>query len=170
MIILRVYQAKALKDLHKGISDSEVMQELHSFWAMKIAVQALGRAMSTLVVQEHHLWLNLAEMQDVEKASIAQGGLFSAQQFLAVKKADKDHQTYHALACVHFQGSQTPEVSSPACSLSGPASCEDCISPAWQPDPSCPHAGSCTIKNPHRALTGDPGMERLLTRLPQDWG
>ncbi|KAL0186328.1 hypothetical protein M9458_017998, partial [Cirrhinus mrigala] len=35
--------------------------------AMKVTAQALGRAMSTMVVQERHLWLNLAEMRDVEE-------------------------------------------------------------------------------------------------------
>ncbi len=52
--------------------------------------------MSTMVVQERHLWLNLAEMKDVDKArfleaSISQAGLFGdtvegfAQQFSAVQ-------------------------------------------------------------------------------------
>lgn len=79
-----------------------MMQELHLannyvLRATKITVQALGQAMSTLVVQEHHLWLNLTEIRDAEKvhflyAPISQGGLFSdtvvdfAQQFLTVKK------------------------------------------------------------------------------------
>ncbi len=53
--------------------------------------------MSTMVVQERHLWLNLAEKKDVDKAcfldaSISQAGLFGdtvegfAQQFLAVQQ------------------------------------------------------------------------------------
>ncbi len=53
--------------------------------------------MSTMVVQERHLWLNLAEMKDVDKARfldapISQGGLFGdtvegfAQQFSAVQQ------------------------------------------------------------------------------------
>ncbi len=57
----------------------------------------LGKAMSTMVVQERHLWLNLAEMKDVDKARfldapISQGGLFGdtvegfAQQFSAVQQ------------------------------------------------------------------------------------
>ncbi|KAI2646434.1 Gag-Pro-Pol polyprotein [Labeo rohita] len=60
--------------------------------ATKVTAQALGRAMSTMVVQERHLWLNLAEMRDTEKvrfidAPISQAGLFGetveefAQQF-----------------------------------------------------------------------------------------
>ncbi len=53
--------------------------------------------MSTMVVQERHLWLNLAEMKDADKARfldapISQAGLFGdtvegfAQQFSAVQQ------------------------------------------------------------------------------------
>lgn len=63
----------------------------------KVMTQALGQAMSMLVVQEQHLWLYLEEMRDAEKVCflyvpISQGCLFSdtiediAQQFSAVKK------------------------------------------------------------------------------------
>ncbi|KAI2644283.1 50S ribosomal protein L15 [Labeo rohita] len=76
MAILQVYQAKVLKDLHEGVPDPELLQELRS---------------------ERHLWLNLAEMRDVEKvrfldAPISQAGLFGetveefAQQFSMVKQ------------------------------------------------------------------------------------
>ncbi len=60
--------------------------------------------MSTMVVQEHHLWINLAEMKDVVKvrfldASVSQAGLFSdtvegfAQQFSAVQKQTESDQS-----------------------------------------------------------------------------
>ncbi len=57
---LRVYQAKALKELHEGGPNQEVLQELclatdYALWVTKVTAQALGRAMSTLVVQECHL-------------------------------------------------------------------------------------------------------------------
>ncbi|KAL0195617.1 hypothetical protein M9458_009189, partial [Cirrhinus mrigala] len=66
MAILQMYQAKVLKDLHEGVPDPELLQELRSVTdyalrATKVTAQALGRAMSTMVVQEHHLRLNLAE-------------------------------------------------------------------------------------------------------------
>ncbi|KAL0198547.1 hypothetical protein M9458_007087, partial [Cirrhinus mrigala] len=69
MPILQVYQAKVLKDLHEGVPDPELLHELRSatdyaFRATKVTAQALGRAMSTMMVQERHLWLNLAEMRD----------------------------------------------------------------------------------------------------------
>ncbi|KAL0146880.1 hypothetical protein M9458_057819 [Cirrhinus mrigala] len=86
MAILQVYQAKVLKDLHEGVPDPELLQELcsatdYALRATKVMAQALGRAMSTMVVQEPHLWLNLAKMRDAEKvrfldALISQAGLF----------------------------------------------------------------------------------------------
>ncbi|KAL0157267.1 hypothetical protein M9458_048513, partial [Cirrhinus mrigala] len=102
MAILQVYQAKVLKDLHEGVPDPELLHELRSatdyaLRATKVTAQALGRAMSTMVVQERHLWLNLAEMRDAEKArfldaAISQSGLFGetveefAQQFSTLKQ------------------------------------------------------------------------------------
>ncbi len=102
MAILQVHQAKALKQVHKGSTDPGLMQELRTatdfaLRATKVAVRSLGKAMSTMVVQERHLWLNLAETKDVDKARfldapISQGGLFGdtvegfAQQFSAVQQ------------------------------------------------------------------------------------
>ncbi len=102
MAILQVHQAKALKQVHKGSTDPGLMQELRTatdfaLWATKVTARSLGKAMSTMVVQEHHLWLNLAEMMDADKARfldapISQAGLFGdtvegfAQQFSAVQQ------------------------------------------------------------------------------------
>ncbi len=102
MDILQVHQAKALKQVHEGSTDPGLMQELRTVTdvalrATKVTAQSLGKAMSTMVVQERHLWLNLAEMKDVDKARfldapISQGGLFGdtvegfAQQFSAVQQ------------------------------------------------------------------------------------
>ncbi|KAI2645630.1 Transposon Ty3-I Gag-Pol polyprotein [Labeo rohita] len=73
MATLQVYQAKALKQLHKGSPAQEVMQELRAatdfaLRATKVTALSLGQMMSMLVVQEHHLWLNLPQMADVDKA------------------------------------------------------------------------------------------------------
>ncbi|KAL0163666.1 hypothetical protein M9458_039419, partial [Cirrhinus mrigala] len=83
---LQVYQAKVLRELHEGVPNPELLQELrsatdHTLRATKVMAQALGRAMSTMVVQGHHLWLTLAEMRDAEEvrfldAPISQVGLF----------------------------------------------------------------------------------------------
>ncbi|KAL0194522.1 hypothetical protein M9458_008094, partial [Cirrhinus mrigala] len=86
MATLQVYQAKALKELHKGSPDQAVLQELRAatdfaLRATKVTARSLGQVMSTLVVQERHLWLNLAQMADVDKARfldapVSQAGLF----------------------------------------------------------------------------------------------
>ncbi|KAL0195227.1 hypothetical protein M9458_008799, partial [Cirrhinus mrigala] len=78
MAILQVHQAKALKQLHQGGSDPRLMQELRT--ATDFALRAT-KVMSTMVVQERHLWLNLAQMSDADKvrfldAPISQAGLF----------------------------------------------------------------------------------------------
>ncbi|KAL0183722.1 hypothetical protein M9458_019418, partial [Cirrhinus mrigala] len=95
MATLQVYQAKALKELHKGSPDQAVLQELRAatdfaLRATKVTARSLGQVMSTLVVQERHLWLNLAQMADVDKARfldapVSQAGLFG-DTFSAVQK------------------------------------------------------------------------------------
>ncbi len=108
MAILQVHQAKALKQVHEGSTDPGLMQELRTatdftLRATKVTARSLGKAMSTMVVQERHLWLNLAEMKDVDKARfldtpISQGGLFGdtvegfAQQFSAVQQQTEEIQ------------------------------------------------------------------------------
>ncbi len=73
MAILQVHQAKALKQVHEGSTDPGSMQELRTatdfaLRVTKVTAQSLRKAMSTMVVQERHLWLNLAEMKDADKA------------------------------------------------------------------------------------------------------
>ncbi len=68
--LLQVHQAKALKDLHEGGHDLVVLHELHAATDLalrptKVTAQSLGK--STLVVQECHLWLCLADMKEHEK-------------------------------------------------------------------------------------------------------
>ncbi len=86
MALLQVHQAKALKQLHEGGADPGVLQELRTatdlaLWVTKVTARALGQTMSTLVVQEHHLWLTLADMRESDKhrfldSPISQAGLF----------------------------------------------------------------------------------------------
>ncbi len=59
MALLQVHQAKALR-LHEGGHDLAVLHEHRAAMdlalrATKVTAQSLGRAMSTLVVQERHL-------------------------------------------------------------------------------------------------------------------
>ncbi len=102
MALLQVHQAKALRDLHEGGHDPEVLKELRTatdlaLRATKVTARSLGRAMSTMVVQERHLWLCLADMRESDKmrflnAPVSQTGLFGdavenfAQQFSAAQK------------------------------------------------------------------------------------
>ncbi len=65
MALLQVHQAKALKQLHEGGADPGVMQELHT--VTDLALRAMEMSMYTLVVQESHLWLTLANMKETDK-------------------------------------------------------------------------------------------------------
>ncbi len=86
MALLQVHQTKALKQLHEGDADPGVLQELRTatdlaLRATKVTARALGQTMSTLVVQERHLWLTLADMRESDKhrfldSPISQAGLF----------------------------------------------------------------------------------------------
>ncbi len=102
MALLQVHQAKALRDLHEGGHDPGVLSELRTtkdlaLRVTKVTARSLGRAMSTMVVQECHLWLCLADMKEADKARflnapVSQTGLFGdavenfAQQFSAAQK------------------------------------------------------------------------------------
>ncbi|KAI2655866.1 Bifunctional glutamate/proline--tRNA ligase [Labeo rohita] len=86
MVLLQVHQAKALKDLYEGGHNPEVLKELCIttdlvLRAAKVTAQSLGCAMSTMVVQERHLWLCLAGMRETDKirflnALVSQTSLF----------------------------------------------------------------------------------------------
>ncbi|XP_056096534.1 uncharacterized protein LOC130075794 [Rhinichthys klamathensis goyatoka] len=72
MALLQVHQAQALMDMNEGGSDPELFRELRvatdlALRATKETARSVGQAMSTLVVQERHLWLNLADMRDTDK-------------------------------------------------------------------------------------------------------
>ncbi len=122
MALLQVHQAKALKDLHESGHDLAFLHELRAatdlaLRATKVTAQSLGRAMSTLVVQEHHLWLCLADMKEQEKvqflnAPMSQTGLFGdavesfAQQISAAQKQTE--------AIKHIMRRRKPATSTPA--------------------------------------------------------
>lgn len=102
MATLQVYHTKVLKQLHWGSADQGLMQEALTatnltLWVTKISVRYLGQVMSTLLVQEHHLCLNLADMRESYQTQllnslVSQAGLFGvtvesfAQQFSASQK------------------------------------------------------------------------------------
>ncbi len=106
----------------RGGSRPTVLHELRAatdlaLRATKVTAQSLGRAMSTLVVQERHLWLCLADMKEQEKvqflnAPVSQTGLFGdavesfAQQFSAAQKQTE--------AIKHIMRRRKPAASTPA--------------------------------------------------------
>ncbi|XDV16040.1 hypothetical protein PO909_015922 [Leuciscus waleckii] len=102
MATLQVYQAQMLRDMHEGRSDPALSDELRAatdlaLRATKVTARSLGQVMSTCVVQERHLWLNLSDMREAERTQfldtpIFQAGLFGgavedfAQQFSTAQK------------------------------------------------------------------------------------
>ncbi len=75
MAILQVHQAKWLKQVHEGSTDPGLIQKLctvtdFALRATKVTARSLWKLMSSMVVQERHLLLNLAEMKDVDKARL----------------------------------------------------------------------------------------------------
>ncbi len=86
------FRVKALRDMHGGGYDPEVLKELRTApdlapRATKVMARSLGRAMFTLVVQERHLWLCLVDIGTPTKSVLfgdAAGNM--AQQFLAAQE------------------------------------------------------------------------------------
>lgn len=109
--------------MHKTSPDPALMQELclatdFALRPMKVTAQAFGPVMSTFVVREHYLWLNLAEMKDVKKGRFLDAppskGAFSvrpwrsfALQFSAVKKQTKEIK-YHSVIQAPEQATKVP--------------------------------------------------------------
>ncbi len=135
MALLQVHHAKALKQLHEGDADPGVLQELRTatdlaLRATKVTARALGQTMSTLVVQERHLWLTLADMRESDKhrfldSPISQAGLFGevedfAQQFSAAQSVSS-HPAPAVRCCLHPTAGCSPSVCSspraPSCCL-----------------------------------------------------
>ncbi len=132
MALLQVHQDKAFKQLHEGGADPGVLQELHTATDLalretKVKVRALGQTMSTLVVQECHFWLTLADMREADKhhfqdSPISQAGLIGkavegfAQQFSAAQKQTE--------AFCHILPRRSAAVSTPPLAAAPPsASC-----------------------------------------------
>ncbi|XP_067276297.1 uncharacterized protein [Pseudorasbora parva] len=105
MAVLQVFQARLLRSLDESVPDSEVLKDLRSatdlaLRATKATAQAIGKNMANLTVLERHLWLNLTEMKDADKASfldapISTTGLFGpsvvgfAERFTEAQKASQ---------------------------------------------------------------------------------
>ncbi len=188
MALLQVHQAKALRDLHEVGHDLVVLHELRAatdlvLRATKVTAQSLGRAMSTLVVQERHLWLCLIDMKEQEKvqflnAPVSQTGLFGdavescAQQFSAAQKQTE--------AIKHIMRRRKPAAAStpaaapqPACRRGRPqggsgSSLPLCgvVEPVTgrTPSPSRPPPNPAASASARGPETGDPEMEGTARR------
>ncbi len=157
MALLQVHQAKALRDLHEGGHDPQVHHELRAetdltLRATKVTARAVGRAMSTLVVQERHLWLCLADMRDTDKvrflnSPVSQTGLFGdavenfAQQFSAVQK--QSEAISHILPRRSAVASTLPPAApQPARRRGRPPATAPAPAPQQEPPPKRRHAAS----------------------------
>ncbi len=141
MALLQVHQAKALRDLHEGGHDPQVHHELRV--ATDLALRAT--TLSTLVVQERHLWLCLADMRDTDKvrflnSPVSQTGLFGdavenfAQQFSAVQK--QSEAISHILPRRSAVASTLPPAApQPACRRGRPPATAPAPAPQQQPPP-----------------------------------
>ncbi len=175
MALLQVHQAKALRDLHEGGHDPGVLSELRTatdlaLRATKVTARALGRAMSTMVVQERHLWLCLADMKEVDKARflnapVSQTGLFGdavenfAQQFSA---AQKQTEAIRHILPRRAAAASTPLPRSRRSSLQPSSTVEPAAGQPPRPSRSPPNqAASVEASGPE---TDDPGMEMFALR------
>ncbi len=187
MALLQVHQAKALRNLHEGGHDLAVLHELRAatdlaLRATKVTAQSLGRAMSTLVVQERHLWLCLTDMKEQEKvqflnAPVSQTGLFGdavescAQQFSAAQKQTE--------AIKHIMRRRKPAAASTPAAAPQPARRRG-RPPVAAPAPT-PRQQPSTVRRRGAAQTGRPArpgprqtrrqaqVQEALRRATQRW-
>ncbi|XDV15321.1 hypothetical protein PO909_015439 [Leuciscus waleckii] len=105
MAVLQVFQAKLLRSMDESGPELEAFRDLRSatdlaLWATKSTAQAIGRSMENLTVLERHLWLNLTEMKDADRAGfldspISTTGLFGpvvkgfAERYTKAQKASQ---------------------------------------------------------------------------------
>ncbi len=189
MALLQVHQAKALKQLHEGDADPGVLQELRTatdlaLRATKVTARALSQTMSTLVVQERHLWLTLADMRESDKrrfldSPISQAGLFGkavkdfAQQFSAAQKQTEAFR--HILnpavrCCLHPTAGCSPSVCSspraPSCCLhlrsssATTAACTTAAAWSWPQETGAARLRPCQA----REVPGQAASLRRATR------
>ncbi len=87
MVILQAYQAKVLKEMDEGDGVTpETVKELCrandlAIRATKHTARVVGRSMAGLVAAECHLWLNLTEIREKEKAFLLDAPISSSGLF-----------------------------------------------------------------------------------------
>jgi hypothetical protein len=101
MSILQAYQADLLKDMSESEEvSSDMVHELRqaadlSLRATKESAKMMGRTMAALVAAERHLWLNLSDMKDKEKAflldaPLSPSGLFGDAVDVVIEKFQEE--------------------------------------------------------------------------------
>lgn len=75
MSVHQFFQAKLLRDMDESSWDPGAFMELCTATDLalrvtKVATQAVCMAMASLVVLEHHLWLNLTDIRDNQKDGV----------------------------------------------------------------------------------------------------
>ncbi|MGL4479963.1 MAG: hypothetical protein ACRCVK_17290 [Aeromonas veronii] len=76
MVLLQAYQAELLEEIDtSGEATFECIQELRmvtdlALHATKETAKGVGRSMAALVATERHLWLNLSDIRDRDKAAL----------------------------------------------------------------------------------------------------
>ncbi|KAL0203474.1 hypothetical protein M9458_001492, partial [Cirrhinus mrigala] len=104
-LVLQVYQAKLLRCMDESGPDLTTFLDLCgatdlALRATKMASQAIGRSMASLVVLDHHLLLTLTEIKDADKvpfldSPVSPTGLFGpvvegfVERFTAVQKSSQ---------------------------------------------------------------------------------
>ncbi|KAG1961314.1 hypothetical protein F2P79_005480 [Pimephales promelas] len=106
--ILQAYQADLLRDVSEGdIVGADTIKELRqaadiSLRATKETARAVGRSMSALVATERHLWLNLSNMKEKDKAFLLDAplstvGLFCDSVNSVIEKFQEEKKQAEAL-------------------------------------------------------------------------
>ncbi len=160
----RFFRLKALRVMHGGGHDPEVLKELRTApdlapRATKVMTQSLGRAMSTLLVQEHHLWLCLVDIGMPTK--------FGSSRFLYPRLASSATQpvTWPSSSRLHRSRLRRSIMSCLGVQLLPPPvrrlQCPACSSPRPAP---CIHPRSCTAS----AVAFKSGEVELGIGRPQD--
>lgn len=89
MSVLQVFQAKFLWDMDESGRDPGAFTELRTatdlaLHATTAMMQTVGKTMASLVVLEHHLWLNFMDIRDSKKMAFLDYLVFSKGLFLSV--------------------------------------------------------------------------------------
>lgn len=137
----------------------------------EVIVLALSQAVSTMVAQECHFWLNIAEMRDSDKvlfldSPISQGGLYSdtvegfaLQVLAAIKHILPQHDSSTSFSL--------PTARTPSTCCQGQLACHTSSAAARVHSPATASSlpqGSCTARSSGDSQEPEEGLEAFLRR------